>query len=200
MATNHATVTPVSITDSKAQSASGTPAETRRAVALVGQELLRAFVKQSGAERQEKDRLLKEFAERQQDNQTSAPLADTPPKPQTQSYRVQRDGEIDLAFVGVLIGSGDVESGRRDSGVRERRVSVRIYVTTGGKFVGHVHRRWNFDEEYRDAAWACETGKHLLVFLRNTNNDTLGQASRDAWNMACRQNAALAPFEVETID
>jgi hypothetical protein len=120
-----------------------------------------------------------------------------------QPYRVQRDGERDLSFTGWLIGEGEVSSGKMDPekyAVTERRVSVRVFVTQGGRFVGHVHRRWRFEEEYRDDARVCDDGQALLDFLRETNNWSLGQASRDAWNAACKKFPPLAPLEVEVVE
>ena len=127
-----------------------------------------------------------------------------------QAHRVQRDGERDLSFQGWRLAHACVERGRQVGpyGDRERKTCVSIFVTLGAKLVVEVRRAQNTASDLTGAVSAeidveslvTESPDEILAFLKSSNRGAFGQASREAWNMACETFPPLAPYATEHID
>ena len=103
----------------------------------------------------------------------------------TENFRIPRDGDVDLAFSGEMIGFGSSEEPGRD-----RWFEVRIFKTTGGTYVVNG-RGVSLLPAERDRNWAyiCETADDVVDalyrqdpdtkvrFLTNTASDALQEAS-----------------------
>jgi len=132
------------------------------------------------------------------------------PKDPPQPHRVRRDGERDLSFQGWRLAEACVERGRPvgSYGDRERKTCVSIFVTVGAKLVVEVCRVQNTVSDLSGAVSAeidveslvTESADEILAFLKSSNRGSFGQASREAWNMACEKFPPLAPYATEHID
>jgi hypothetical protein len=127
-----------------------------------------------------------------------------------QAHRVQRNGERDLSFQGWQLAQECVEGGKSVgvAGDRERKTCVSIFVTRAGKYVVEVWRAKRqadafgsgYSEEIDVEAIVTEAPEEIVDFLKGSNRGSFGQASRDAWNVACDKYPPLAPHATETID
>lgn len=102
-----------------------------------------------------------------------------------ESFRIPRDGDVDLAFSGELIGFGTSEEPGRD-----RWFEVRVYRTEGGTYVvAGTGVSLLPSERDRNWAYVCETAQDAVDalyredpntgvrFLTNTARDALDEAS-----------------------
>ena len=108
---------------------------------------------------------------------------------------VCRDGELDLSFEGWRLGEGTT---RWNNG---RREVVRIYATKGGAIVVHRCRatQWEKERDIHDA-WIVRTIEGLHGALReDTYNASLGEASKEALEEACKNYAPLTGQDVEEV-
>ena len=126
-----------------------------------------------------------------------------------EAKRVVRDGDLDLAFEGWLLGEGEHGTGG-SSGFRKdwtRGVHVRLWLTVGGALVAGVKRwsRWQGEVD----RWAAEAFGNVgsedallavLDWLRDDAGGELGEASKDAWEAACGKWPGLEGYECEAVD
>lgn len=121
-------------------------------------------------------------------------------------YRVERDGDRDLAFRGWRIGEGSDGSGGTSGYAHDwnRGTDVRIYVTTGGNYV--IYKRywscWQGERERHEAA-IHRSSTAALAAMRRTDCDYergLDRAEKEAWVEACGHYSGLDGQDVEQVD
>lgn len=117
-----------------------------------------------------------------------------------QIYKLPRQGQAPLEFTGGIIGSGEI--GSEQSGVK-----IRIYRTKGNLYVAEIERR-NSERRHRISfeevpacrnAFHAETPKEIIDWLKE-GEETLGKASQDAVELACRNDEVFAAAWVEKIE
>jgi len=116
---------------------------------------------------------------------------------------VRRDGDRDLEFIGVELGSGSFGTGGT-SGYScdwNRGTDVTIYRTQGGRYVVAV-RQWSCWQGERDAhrATACDTAADVLAWLIEDAGGQLGRASKEALEAAAASDEDLAAVLTEWIE
>lgn len=122
-------------------------------------------------------------------------------------HTIPRDGDVDLAFAGWLVGTGEMGSPSQHECDWTRGTTVAIYIAVSGRLVTHVRQwsRWQGESEVNRAA-AHDTPEAALAWLRldSEGEDTrhlaqegaleaeaarlgarLGWASKRAWEAAC---------------
>lgn len=129
----------------------------------------------------------------------TAPLPESEP----QSYRILRDGALDLEFRGWLLGEG--QQGRGE--IREnpcdwsRGTEVTVYLTTGRRIVAAVRQWTRWENERTTYRATCHaTPAKALAWLIEDAGGQLGCASKAAWVEACRTWEGLAAEETVRID
>ena len=116
-----------------------------------------------------------------------------------ENFRIPRDGDVDLAFTGDLIGFGTSEELGRD-----RWFEVRIYKTEGGTYVAAGTGVSLLPTE-RDRHWAyvCETAQDVVESLYredpNTNVRFLTNTARDALEEAALADPTFTSAMTEEI-
>lgn len=116
----------------------------------------------------------------------------------SQTYRIQRDGDVDLQFTGRQIGFGSSQESES-----RRWFEVRIYDTSGGKYVvegvgmstisGERNRRW---------AVVCDTATDVVDALYRTDRDGtpfLTNTARAALDEAAEHDVEFETAIVEEI-
>ena len=126
-----------------------------------------------------------------------------------QTFTVERDGNLPLQFEGYIIGQNTIEE------VEARGTRVSIYVTKRGKIITHVYQWQRQDpamwansgndgnppiKRSRNAAAAHEETQAALAWLIQDGGDSLGSASREAWEIACESWPPLQGQAVEIVD
>lgn len=118
-----------------------------------------------------------------------------------EQYHIPRDGDRDLSFRGLLVGSGRHGSGGNSGfcGDWTRGVDAEIYVTAGGKIVLHRHywSKWQGEGD-RHEATVCTTAGAALDWLCDDDGQ-LRVAEKEAWRTACHNVAELAGEDYEVI-
>lgn len=111
-------------------------------------------------------------------------------------YYIQRDGKLDLAFVGLRIGCG----GDADDWDAVGGTVVDIYLTETGRLVTHV-RRWSGreGERARHTAAVHADAASAVGWLYEDGDGYLYPAAKEAWSAACRRIHALWDAEVEWV-
>lgn len=112
------------------------------------------------------------------------------------TYRIERDGELDLSFDGELL--ADLSS--RDSDEQDRWTEIRIYRTTTGKYVTEVIGRSVMDGEHdRIDVQVHHRAEDVPDGLRRTRKNYLTKLVLDALDDAATQDPALRAANVENI-
>ena len=108
---------------------------------------------------------------------------------------VRRDGDRDLSFEGVLLGSGSMETGTG------RGTDVSLFKTKSGKYVVSV-RAWTAWEGEHDShrAGVCDTAEVVLDWLVQDAGGQLGRASKEALESAAKEDDGIAAVVVERVD
>ncbi len=141
-------------------------------------------------------------------------------KTQPEEFRLHRDGERDLTFLGWKLGEGSSAGGGRriveyeDDDLEayppipsidedeeeyeyERGTTVTIYISAGGTYVVHVSSWSDFGDHWRYSATLAKTHEELLEALRHKNK--IGAPSRDAFNEATELYEPLREIATERI-
>jgi len=107
---------------------------------------------------------------------------------------VRRDGDRDLEFRGVLLGSGAMKNGTW------RGTNVDIYRTASGRYVMAVRAwtQWQGEHDSHRAA-VCDTPEEVLAWLRQDAGGALGPASKGALEEAAGADPGLAAVLTERI-
>lgn len=115
-------------------------------------------------------------------------------------YRVRRDGDKDLAFAGMLIGTGDYGTGGQAPCDHTCGTEVEIYLTESAKIVTGVRQwsQWQGEEDVHRAA-VHDHPAGAYEWLVEDCGGTLGRASKEAWEEACENCPALAGADVEEV-
>lgn len=117
------------------------------------------------------------------------------------SYRVERDGDLDLKFDGEKIGTGEHGTGGTSgySGDWTRGTDVTIYLTEAGSIITAVTQwsRWDGEGSLHRAA-IHSTPADALAWLVRDCGGSLGPASKKAWENAC-EHKALSDADVEHV-
>lgn len=111
-------------------------------------------------------------------------------------YKLDRDGDLPLAFCGALVGAGSTQDCRGPT--QNRWTEVNIYRTTRGSYVAEVRRisLWQGEDQGRTAA-VLETAEAVIAWLRFAGAGQLGRASLGAIERATDEDAAFAAAGVE---
>jgi len=110
-------------------------------------------------------------------------------KPKT--FRLDRDGDRDLTFTGWEIGKGERNA--------HSITLVKIYLTKGQNLVTQVQTLARQDKSLiSQTVGNHNTAPEALDWLKEDNGDSLGSASKTAWEEACRAWPPIAEYETET--
>ena len=101
-------------------------------------------------------------------------------------HRVRRDGDLDLAFVGALLGTG------RHRALDGRWTEVDIFLTRSGKFVAATRFGSENRPDAKHIAAACDTYDDLMEWLRGPRN-LLGYAAKEALDRAAGRYPEVFP-------
>lgn len=114
--------------------------------------------------------------------------------------RVKRDGAKDLAFVGELIGEASHGGPGEYVSDWQRGTEVSLYLTREGRLVTAV-RQWTIWQEEADAHRAAvhDTPQAAYDWLVRDCGGTLGHASKECWEEACKHCGLLAGLDVEEV-
>jgi len=117
----------------------------------------------------------------------------------TRDYRLTRDDDLDLAFTGWKVAEGRCGDREHESDWT-RWTIVRLYVTTGGRFVVGIerHSRWQGSTSRYDAV-AHETFDDVLLYLKDDNDGRVGTASKAMVEDAVANLDCLGRADVEQI-
>lgn len=127
-----------------------------------------------------------------------------------EDHRIERDGNLDLSFCGVLIGSGRNGSGG-NSGYQAdwtRGVEVEIYLTRAGNLITYRRywSKWQGEGERHEAS--AHSGDAMIAsaygWLLGTDEyygpcETLPRAEKEAWEEACATVPELEDQDVEEV-
>lgn len=115
--------------------------------------------------------------------------------------RVNRTSERDLSFTGWEVGLGTFGYPGDDPKKWERGREVRLYVTSAGRIVVAI-RKWSArpGEGVLHTAGVFADPDSAVSFLLEEGGGKLGQASKSAWEQACRNCEALADAETEAVE
>jgi hypothetical protein len=102
------------------------------------------------------------------------------------AFRLSREGDLDLCFAGWLV------SEAREPESKERStVSIRIFATNTGRFVGEITRRIpningsEYPSIIKSKCRAFDVPTELLEWLREDGRGRLGANSKAAWENLC---------------
>ncbi len=111
-----------------------------------------------------------------------------------EKFTIKRDGLPPLVFTGEEIGNG---SGATSTG---RSTSIRIYRTKGGRFIGVIHRRTQWDKESDSIdAESFTTAAEVITYLKQ-GNDELGALSQEAVEDAAKVSPEFAEEWIELVE
>jgi hypothetical protein len=107
-----------------------------------------------------------------------------------QEYNLGRQGLPPIKFTGIIIGQGEINGA----------FFVTIYKTKAGRYVGHIERRHGFDKVvvYSNATHS-QTPSDVIDWLKE-GEETLGKASQDAVEQACKNDPSFAAAWVEVVE
>ena len=108
---------------------------------------------------------------------------------------IRRDGDRDLEFEGVELGSGSMKTGTG------RGTDVHIYRTTGGRYVVAV-RAWTQWQGEHDShrAGVCDNAAEVISWLIEDAGGQLGRASKEALEAASLEDEGIAGVLTERVD
>ena len=114
-------------------------------------------------------------------------------------HRIKRDGNLDIVFDGEEIGSGSYGTGGEYRSDWNRGTDVSIYLTRSKQIVTDVTQwsRWQGEDSLHRAA-VHSTAADALQWLVDDCGGSLGPASKEAWERACKHEA-LAGADVEEV-
>ena len=108
-------------------------------------------------------------------------------QPNYQPQRVQRDGDLDLSFDGMLLASS------RYSVDGDRWTECDIFRTRGGNFVAATRFGSESRASMRRIAVAAESAEEVVESLRNRDGG-LGQAAKEVLKKAHALHPSLFPL------
>ena len=110
------------------------------------------------------------------------------------NQRVRRDGDLDVEFVGALLGSAHYCADG------DRFTEVDLFVTTAGKYVSCVRFGSKTRATMRYDASVCATPEEVVDWMRGSSG-RIGTASKQVLERANRLYPDLFPLRpVETVD
>jgi len=120
-----------------------------------------------------------------------------------EQFVVERDGNRDLEFSGVVLGTGSFGTGGTSGfpGDWTRGTSVDIYRTVGGRYVVGV-KQWSCYEGEGDIyrAAVCDTPADVFAWLVEDAGGRLGRASKEALEAAATEHAEIAAILTEQVE
>lgn len=115
--------------------------------------------------------------------------------------RIERDGDLDVAFTGWPIGTGaHGAGGNAGTDGWTRGTEVTVYLATTGQIAIHVRQwtRWQGEHD-RNRAGVANTAAKALAWLREDAGGSLGPASKQAWEEACSNLPQLEGADVQRL-
>lgn len=116
--------------------------------------------------------------------------------PNQTEYKITRNGEPPLRFHGTLIGSGSSRSFNST-----RWTNIRIYRTSGGKYVAHVEAVtcWQGERDFAKARSFATPGE-LIDYLKGDESERLSHVAQEALEDAAATVTEFAETYVEIVD
>lgn len=115
-------------------------------------------------------------------------------------WRLERDGDLDLAFKGRVIGFGEHGNNNGPRSNWTRGTYVTLFRTVSNTYIARVHQWTQWDGESSVTRCAVSNaGADLLLWLKDDAGGKLGPASKEAWEDACSNDDTLEDLDVERV-